>query len=92
MGAYIEYMNGVIEGIEQRIFELYHALSEVNASVLNNMGVLKELLEEEIQKLELVVDKYYGMFKEVEYVEADMEFELNRPQTIVEDITKGENK
>lgn len=85
MSAYVEYMSDVILEAEHVIYSLYHTLTEVEDSDLECKSILGEMIKERIEETEGMVDKYYDMFEEVKTVEAT-EWDMNRPQTVVETV------
>lgn len=86
MVNYVSYVKEMAEEAEQGIFQLYHVLTEVQHSGLMYKFVLEDMIQAKINEAQETVDKYYSMVDEVQVVEADVEFEATRPQTIVESV------
>lgn len=85
MKDYIEYMKSIVDETEKSIYKLYHMKAEITSSELEYKFILEDMIEEMIQESQKIVDDYYDMFDEVKVIEAT-EWDINRPQTIVEDV------
>ena len=68
MSDYVEYMDVVIDEIEKKIKDLYVLQTEVRNSDISNRDMLADYLQDELDELHKVTDKYYEMFSEVNYV------------------------
>ena len=69
MDEYLKYMEDIVIEKEESIYLLYHVLKEVKGSGFQSKYILEQMIQEKIDEHQEVVDKYYDMFKDINYVE-----------------------
>lgn len=69
INEYLKYMEDIVAEKEESIYLLYHILTEVKSSGLQSKYMLEQIIQGKIDEHQEVVDKYYDMFDEINYVE-----------------------